>query len=122
MEVASVAILVTAIFVTHVADGLYLGLGRTPPDTLEPLSALALIACVWAWFAAYSARHGIRWPLDLGCFLAIAWPFLLPYYVLRTEGRRGWGRIGLFCFTYFTAWLVGVAITIWCRVLSGEPF
>ena len=73
-----------------------------------------------AWFWDYSRRHRVTWVLDMGCFLLVAWVIIVPYYLLKREGRRGLGRIGLFCLTYVAAWATGLAITIWTRVLAPE--
>lgn len=54
----------------------------------------------------------------MGCLVMIAWPAVLPYYIIKTEGRRGLGRIALFCLMWFGAWMTQVAVTIWARVFS----
>jgi hypothetical protein len=51
--------------------------------------------------------------------LLAVWIIIVPYYVLKREGRPGLGRIGLFCLTYVAAWATGLAIRVWIRVLSA---
>jgi hypothetical protein len=42
-----------------------------------------------------------------------------PYYILKREGRAGFGRIGLFSLTWFAAWATGRAVAVWMRVIAG---
>jgi hypothetical protein len=55
--------------------------------------------------------------MDMGWLLMIAWPVVLPYYIVKAEGKRGLSRIGLFCLLYFGAMMTEMAISIWLRVL-----
>ena len=51
---------------------------------------------------------------DWGLFLWIAWPFLVPWYAVRTRGRRGWLlAAGLFALI-LAPWLAAfVAALLW---------
>jgi len=109
----------TALFLSPVVSGLYGGLGRGLPEAFPILSTLFLATSVCAWFWDYSHRYRIPWVMDMGWFLFAAWVLLIPYYILRAEGRRGLGRIGLFCLTYFAAWACGWATQVWTRLAFG---
>ena len=111
---------VTSLFLTHCVTGLYRGIGREVPDTLALLVPVCLAFSVITWFSDYSQRHRIVWVVDMGAFLLAAWIIVVPYYVLVREGKRGLGRIGLFCLTYLAAWATGLAVSIWVRALSGR--
>lgn len=110
---------VTSLFLERIVDGFYQGLGRKLPDTVPILGAALLITSLYTWFWSYSQQHHIAWVMDMGWFMFAAWVFILPYYILKTEGRRGWSRIGLFCLTYGAAYATGWAILIWTQVLAG---
>ena len=112
------ALVVIALFLARVVDGVYHGIGREAPGPLTVLGALAVGVSLHAWFWWYSRDHRIAWPMDMGWLLISAWPLVLPYYIVRAEGRAGWGRIALFAFTYFAAWMTGWAASIWARVLQ----
>ncbi len=111
-------LVVTALFLSHAVDGLYDGLDRQAPEAWAPLSSIFVSMSIVAWFWEYSRCHRIAWVLDMGWFLLAAWIIIVPYYLLKREGRRGLGRIGLFCLTYAAAWATGVAIRIWIRVVT----
>ncbi|MGE3468227.1 MAG: hypothetical protein AB7J13_15015 [Pyrinomonadaceae bacterium] len=53
------------------------------------LSAITFLWIVWWWLMSDSLRHGVRWPLDLGMFIYIAWPLLVPYHLFSTRGWAG---------------------------------
>lgn len=75
-----------------------------------------MVSSLYAWFWAYSQGRRIAWVMDMGWFLFAAWIILLPYYILKAEGRRGWSRIGLFCLTYLAAFATGWATLIWTQL------
>ena len=113
----STAMVVAALFVSQIAAGIYRGLDREPPDELPPLVSAALIVSLATWFWSFCRTHRAEWLLDMGWFLLMAWPIVIPYYVFRYEGRRGLLRVGLFALTYFAAWATGWAVSIWMQVL-----
>ena len=53
------------------------------------LSQLAFVWVIWWWLSDDSGRRGISWGLDLGMFLPIAWPILVPYHLFKTRGFAG---------------------------------
>jgi hypothetical protein len=110
-------LVVAALFVERIVAGLYQGLQRELPGPVPLLGTLFLTVSLYAWFWWYSRDARISWPMDMGWLLILAWPVLLPYYIVRAEGRRGWGRIALFCATYIAAALTGWATAIWARLV-----
>ena len=115
----STALVVTALFVESIVNGFYRGAGRELPGPIPTLWALFLVVSLYAWFWSYSRAFRIPWPMDIGWLLLMAWPFVLPYYIVKAEGRAGWGRLALFCFTYFAAAMTGWATAVWTQVFLG---
>jgi hypothetical protein len=116
----ALALVVAAVFVPQVVSGVYQGLGRQLPDAFPVLSGLAQWLSIAAWFSLYCREHRVPWVVDMGWFL-LAWVVVVPYCILRYEGRHGLGRIALFAFMWVAAWAVNRAVLIWVRVLvSGE--
>jgi hypothetical protein len=111
--------LAAAVFVPQVVEGIYAGIHRPLPPAYGPLATFWLFMSVAAWFWAYSRAQRVSWVMDMGWFLLLAWVFVVPYYVLRREGRRGLIRIGLFVLAYLAAWALGWATSIWTRLWSG---
>jgi hypothetical protein len=111
-------LVVASLFLAQAVDGAYGGLGRPLPPAFAPLTSACVGMSVVAWFHGFSRRQRIPWVVDMGWFLLVAWIIIVPYYLLRAEGKRGVGRIGLFCLTYFAAWATGTAIRIWLLVAT----
>jgi hypothetical protein len=67
------------------------------------------------WLQKDARRTGVGAVRDLGFFLWLAWPFVIPWYAFRTRGRAGWklaaGLFGLIMASYVT-WIV-VAFGLW---------
>src|SRR5215813_13855378 len=88
---------------------------------IEPSSIMGLFLTsapaivVILWLQKDSRRTGVGSVQDLGYFLWIAWPFVIPWYAFRTRGRSGWklasGLCGLILASYVT-WFV-VAYGLW---------
>jgi hypothetical protein len=117
---ATIASVVAALFVHPVVAGFYGGLERELPDEFPILSALLLPFSLVAWFSLYCRKREVRWVMDMGWFVMSAWVFIIPYYILKREGRAGLSRIGLFCLTWFAAWATGRAVFIWMRVMAAD--
>lgn len=98
---------------------MYRGLGRELPVALRLLGSLFFLVSLAAWFWSYCRVHHLSWIMDMGWFVIMAWPVVIPYHIISREGWRGLGRIGLFLFAYFAAWAMGLATSIWARLLLG---
>jgi len=113
------ALVVLALFVPQLVGSFYEGLGRQLPDALPILASVLLPLCLIAWFSLYSRERRVPWVMDMAWFLLAAWMIVIPYYILKREGRAGFGRIGLFSLTWFAAWATGRAVAVWMRVIAG---
>jgi hypothetical protein len=104
----------------NAVGGVYAGMGRDLPESFFFLGSFCVSMSVVVWFWSYSRLHHIAWVLDMGWFLLIAWIVVVPYYLLKYEGKRGLRRIGLFGLVYVFAWLLGVGLVIAVRlVMTG---
>jgi len=118
----ALALLVAAsLLLSQTAGSLYAELGRAVPDGVAALGNLLIALSVIAWFRAYTRAHSIAWVFDMGTFLLVLWFLLVPYYLVRREGWRGLGRVGVFVLAYAAAVLSGgVAARIGIALLRAE--
>jgi len=87
----------------------------------EPSPVIALfvsggpLLAVILWLQKDARRTGVGSVQDLGYFLVLAWPIVIPWYAFKTRGRSGWrlttGLFGLIGAAYVT-WF-SVAYVIW---------
>ena len=73
------------------------------------------LLAVILWLQKDARRTGVGSVQDLGYFLLLAWPVVIPWYAFKTRGRSGWrlttGLFGLIGAAYVT-WLL-VAYVVW---------
>lgn len=97
------------LILTQIAQGIYFaGEFELPPAFSLAYSAGLLWIVGW-WLLRDSRKRGVAWVYDIGFFLSIAWPFIMPYYLLKTRGARGFLLILAFVGTYIAASLIGMA-------------
>jgi len=113
-------LVVTTLFVSEGVTGIYAGARIAQPPALAQLCQAAFWVSLWAWFWLYSQARGIRWVMDMGYFVVLIGFVLVPYYIIKSEGRRGWGLIGIFVLLLMGAVGTRVAVAVWLRVLLGE--
>lgn len=83
------ALLYLFLVVAQVAAGVYLARGEEPPPAFSFLYPLGLLWAFGWWLRDDSRKRGVGWVFDMGLFLYIAWPVVLPYYLLKTRGAKG---------------------------------
>lgn len=64
---------------------------------------------VW-WVQADSRETEYRPCYEYSAFMFFGWPLLLPYYLLRTRGIRGFFLMGFFFMLFFAPWVVTLAV------------
>ena len=93
----------------------YAALQIQPSPFMELLLTSGPAVVVILWLQKDARRTGVGAVQDLGYFLWLAWPFVIPWYAFRTRGRSGWklaaGLFGLVMASYVT-WIV-VAYGLW---------
>ncbi|MGH9946622.1 MAG: hypothetical protein ACRD6X_05420 [Pyrinomonadaceae bacterium] len=76
-------------------------------DILYPIAFLWVVA--W-WFSEDCNAAGDRWPLDMGMYLYAGWMFILPYYLFKTRGAKGFVGILAFVGVNLAAWVVALIL------------
>ena len=109
------------IFVTvmQLAIGIYLAAELETPPSLTLLYPLGFLWVIGWWLLRDSRERGVQWVYDVGLFLYIAWPFIIPYYLLKTRGVNGLFVILIFVGVYIGAALVGVLLYYLLASVSG---
>jgi hypothetical protein len=99
------------VVVTQLVAGLYFAGEIDPPPAYVLLYPLAFLWVIGWWMRRDCRARGVAWVLDMGLFLYIAWPFVMPYYLFKTRGARALLTIGaLFVAVYLLAFFAGVVL------------
>jgi hypothetical protein len=101
------------------AVALYVAAEAEPSPPMTVVMSYAPVVTVILWLQKDAQRTGVGAVLDLGYFLCLAWPVVIPWYAFRTRGRGGWRLIvGLFALIA-GPWATGVLVSyIRWRVLG----
>jgi hypothetical protein len=95
------------VVITQIGRGIYIVIEGDSPAFLTFATALGFVWIVGWWMRRDSRRQGIAWVYDMGMFLYILWPFIMPYYLLKSRGVRGLLVILGFAVAYIGGLLVG---------------
>jgi hypothetical protein len=106
------ALLWLFVVVTQLINGLYFAREIEPPASYTLLYPLAFLWIIGLWMRRDCRKHGVRWALDMGLFLYIAWPFIMPYYLFKTRGLQGLLLVGAFMGVYLIALIAGMALSM----------
>jgi hypothetical protein len=83
-----------AVFSAIVA-AVYAALRVEPSAPLGVFLTAAPTLAVILWLVKDARRTGVGAVTDLGYFLVLAWPIVIPWYALKTRGSKGWALVGL---------------------------
>ena len=96
----------------QLANGIYLAARIEPPPGFNLVDFFGLLWILGWWLLTDSRKRGLAWVYDIGFFLTIAWPFIMPYYLFKTRGARGLLSILAFIGVYVGGFVVGVALGV----------
>jgi hypothetical protein len=96
--------------VTQAAYGFYIARGASLPPAFVLLYPFAFLWAVGWWLRSDSRKRGVAWVFDMGLFLYVAWPFVLPYYLFKTRGAGAVLTILAFAGVYVAASVLGAVL------------
>lgn len=106
------ALLYLYLIAAQVVTGVYLARQAELPPAFSLLYPLGFLWAVGRWLRRDSRGRGVGWVFDMGLFLYIAWPVVMPYYLLKTRGAKGLLTLLAFGGAYVGALLAGAALYI----------
>ena len=98
------------VLLTQIAAGGYQASGLEPPASYTFIYTCGFLWVVGWWLRTDSRKRGIGWVFDMGLFLYVAWPFVLPYYLFKSRGVRAVLVILGFAAVYIGGALLGMAL------------
>src|SRR6266566_9173110 len=108
-KLSPTVLLYSFVVITQFAYGLYLGQAPAAYTLLHWAAQLWIIG--W-WLRTDSRKRGVVSVYDLGFFLFIAWPLVMPYYLVKTRGAKGLLVILGFIGAYVGATIVGIILSV----------
>ena len=102
--------LVGFLLLVGAARGVYSAQELTPSARFESLAFIGSITFLWNWIRQQCAPHGVTFPMDLACFMAVLWFFLAPYYLWRGERWRGFAKFGMLIGAHVLSYVATVVV------------
>ena len=71
------------------------------------------MAFLWGtgmWLAQDNKKFRIGWVFDMGMFLYVAWPLVMPIYLFKTRGMKAYKPIAAIVGVYIVGMAVGYLI------------
>lgn len=99
------------VVISQIGHGIYQATERGSPAGFTFASALGFLWLVGWWLRRDSRLPSIPCVYDMGMFLYMLWPFIMPYYLLKTRGARGLLVILGFVAAYIGGFLAGMTIS-----------
>ena len=110
-RIVSPTVLLYAFAVTkEIGEGFYIVTEGEPPRAFTVASGIGFLWILGWWLFRDSRLRSIPWIYDMGMFLYILWPFIMPYYLLKSRGARGLISILGFAGAYIGALIVGATV------------
>lgn len=107
------------LILTATAQGVYFASAAEEPVGFSLIYPIGYLWIVGWWLREDSRKRGITWLYDMGLFLYIAWPFIMPYYLLKTRRTRGLLVMLVFMATYVGAFILGAVLHL--ALMAGAP-
>jgi hypothetical protein len=117
--ISPTSLLYIYLILTSIALGIYLGSQIEPPAVFTFIYSAGFLWIVGWWLLTDSRKRGVAWVYDIGFFLYIAWPFIMPYYLVKTRRAKGLLLILAFVGTYVAALAVGMALYLLLASATG---
>jgi hypothetical protein len=97
---------------TQVASGIYSVSQHQLPLLFQLTYPLGFLWIIGWWLVRDSGKRGVDLVFDTGLFLYIAWPLVMPYYLLKTRGAKGLFVILGFLGVYLGGAAVGATLYV----------
>jgi hypothetical protein len=106
-SVAILRLIVAVSCLVAMYEATLFSLGAQTSEAFEKVWGCAFAGLLAFWVDTDSrGRSNIYRPsFDLALFVLLVWVIYLPYYLIRTRGRRGW------------LWLLGLGVLVYLSVL-----
>lgn len=106
------ALLCIFLVITQIISGIYLSRGIEPPPAYTLLHTLGFLWVIGWWLQKDSRKHGVKWVFDMGLFLYIAWPLIMPIYLFKMRGVKALLTILAFVGIYLGAYIIGAILNV----------
>ena len=117
--VSPTVLLYAFVVISNIGEGIYRVTEGESPAAFALFRGVGFLWIVGWWMRRDSKLRNISWVYDMGMFLFMLWPFILPYYLIKSRGARALFGILGFAVAYLAGLIVGVTIGVFLTTGSG---
>ena len=96
--------------ISEIGEGFYIVTEGEPPRGFTVAGGIGFLWILGWWMRRDSRLRDIPWIYDMGMFLNILWPLIMPYYLLKSRGARGLLYVFGFAGAYIGGLVVGAIV------------
>lgn len=97
-----VLFIIFLVIFTQTVHGFYAIYEKSPPGAFVLIGYFLMFWLVGDWFMKDSKKNNVSWVFDMGFFLYLSWPLLIPFYLYKTRGFKSAAAVTLgFVLLYF---------------------
>jgi len=83
-----------------------------PSPLVSMFLSVAPVAAVLWWVYRDARGRGVLGVFDWGFFFLAGWPFMLPWYLVRTRGRQGWSLLAELFGAVLMPWFAALLVSL----------
>ena len=91
-------------------EGIYSAHDLSTPGSFKWLYVAALLWGTGMWLERDNRRYRIDWMFDMGMYLYVAWPIVMPIYLIKTRGSKAYKPILFVVLTFVFGSTIGLFI------------
>src|SRR4030042_96865 len=84
----TVALIIGVMFIWQTSYGIHEAKHLLPSGPFSLLCFVLLLSLTGYWLQQDSRNHSVTWVFDMGFFLLLAWPIIIPYYLFKTRKSK----------------------------------
>jgi hypothetical protein len=117
--VSPTTLLYAFVVTSQIGYGIYLVTEGEPPPAFSLGTGLGFLWIVGWWLHRDSRLRNIPWIYDMGMFLYLLWPLIMPYHLIKTRGSQALFPILGFAVAYIGGRVVGGTIGLVLTAVIG---
>ncbi len=90
--------------------GIYIGLDTDIPANIQLLYWISFMWAIGWWLVQDNRTYKVSWMHDMGLLLYLAWPLVVPAYLIKTRRIKAIRTILVFVGIFITATIVGAIV------------
>ena len=107
--------LLAVFLLLNLANALYSAADLPVPGGVNLVCYFLVATIVYFWFKRFAEAHSLSLPFDMGWFLYVAWWAIVPFYLIKVQGRKAVRTILVVVAAYLVTY--GVSLLVFFAIV-----